>query len=138
MKFSRVVLIGALAFGLAGSATVAANASGSHPTTGAPDTAAPCPGPGPGAQSDTVKVVDGKVFLNGKEIASIPATGKSQVAMKDGKVYVGEEAEALPKPADAHFESAPSESAPSESASGGGLTTHLEDATGQGTHCVKQ
>jgi hypothetical protein len=103
MKYSRVILTGVLALGLAASTTAAAGVSGEPgPEAGAPTlTVADCPSPG--TVREEVKVEGGKVFHNGKEVASVPATDKIVVAMKDGKVYVGEAAEALPVPEGARF-----------------------------------
>ncbi|GAA3792902.1 hypothetical protein GCM10022226_10190 [Sphaerisporangium flaviroseum] len=103
MKYSRVILTGVLALGLAASTTAATGASGEPvPEAGASTlTVADCPSPG--TVREEVKVEGGKVFHNGKEVASVTPAEKIVVAMKDGKVYVGEAAEALPVPEGAQF-----------------------------------
>ncbi|MCC5576716.1 hypothetical protein IMZ11_13850 [Microtetraspora sp. AC03309] len=128
MKLSRFLLVGAVAAVLAGSVATAANATGLFRTTGTPTTAE-CPAPGDGSlKLEKVEVKDGKVFHNGEEVASVPPADKVQVAVKDGKVYVGEEAEAVAK----------SEAAAGAKSSGGGgvLDARSEDGSGPSTSCA--
>ncbi|MFC4588945.1 hypothetical protein [Sphaerisporangium corydalis] len=113
MKLSRAVLIGVLALGLTGAVTAAAADAGEPaPTGSAPPvttttTAPALPAvpacPPPGAKVDTFKVENGKIYHNGEEVGTLPAEGPSVIAMKDGKLYFGEDAKALPTPPGAEF-----------------------------------
>ena len=127
MKRSRIVMAGVLALGLLGSAAASATASVTPPTAGqagpgpAGVTTVACPGlpghPPMGTKIGTLakaaplgklgnppkigklEVKNGKVYLDGKQVGTAPADGQPLVvAVKDGKVYIGKAAEALPKP----------------------------------------
>ncbi|MBP2707180.1 hypothetical protein JOL79_25680 [Microbispora sp. RL4-1S] len=103
MKRSRLILVGALALGLAGSVAAAAQASGTDPGPTyrtQPYATTSCPPPG-AAGADRIQVKDGKVYHNGKLVATVPPGEANIVASKDGKVYVGKDAEALGIPSDA-------------------------------------
>ncbi|MDT3445720.1 MULTISPECIES: hypothetical protein [unclassified Pseudofrankia] len=97
MRIRRIVLVSAITLGLAGTGAAAANAAGALPgsegPSGQPST---CPAPPGGAGVDNVQVKDGKIYHNGKLVGT--AKPGEPVAVKDGKVYVGADAEALPKP----------------------------------------
>jgi hypothetical protein len=124
MKRFRVVLIGVLALGLAGSVTAAADASGIYPRSDALPTVAGCPSPG--AKAEKVEVKDGKIFHNGKEVGSVSATDEPLVvAMKDGKFYSGKDAEALPAPDGAQFGTGP-------------LSQHAGDGKGHVMICASE
>ncbi|ONH29496.1 hypothetical protein [Pseudofrankia asymbiotica] len=100
MQLRRVILVSALALGLAGSGTAAANAAGVLPGSEGPTghTTA-CPAPGDPAVDD-VQVKDGKIYHNGQLVGE--AEPGSPVAItRDGKVHIGTDAETLPRPADA-------------------------------------
>jgi hypothetical protein len=96
MRIRRIVLVSAITLGLAGTGAAAANAAGALPGSEGPSGhPATCPAPG-GAGVDDVQVKDGKIYHNGKLVGT--AKPGEPVAVKDGKVYVGADAEALPKP----------------------------------------
>ena len=97
MRIRRIVLVSAITLGLAGSGAAAANATGTLPGSGAPSgQPSTCPAPPEGAGLDKVQVKDGKVYYNGKLVGT--AKPGEPVAVRDGKVYTGAAAEALPKP----------------------------------------
>jgi hypothetical protein len=108
MRRPRVILVAAVAMALAGTVTAAAasdDPSGAEPSGTGPSATASCPPPGQGAGLDSVKVKDGKVYFNGKEVAKAPADGPLTVAVKDGQVYVGKAAEKIGPPPDAALQS---------------------------------
>jgi len=123
MKRTHLALAGLAAVALVGTVASSASAwgppSGAHrtPRTGAtqvagssgstrpaPDggTASPteCPPPPPG-QLGSIQVKGGKVYVDGKVVGTAPTDGQPLiVAMKDGHVYIGKDAEkaGLPSP----------------------------------------
>ncbi|MBO3750408.1 hypothetical protein J5X84_30375 [Streptosporangiaceae bacterium NEAU-GS5] len=127
MKRSRVIVVGLLALGLAGSVTAAAAAGPSEDPS--PTAAAGCPPPGQGAGLDKVEVKDGKVYFNGKEVGDAPSPdGPLTVAVKDGKVYVGKDAEKIAPPPGAPVEAHTSTGDPAPTltkATTGGAQVHL-------------
>jgi hypothetical protein len=97
MRIRRIVLVGAITLGLAGSTAVAANASSVLPGSEGPSSPpSTCPAPPPGADVGNLRVKDGKIYYNGNRVGT--ARPGEPVAVRDGKVYVGAAAEALPKP----------------------------------------
>jgi hypothetical protein len=100
MRRSRIALAGILAVGLVGSAAATATASDGttaprHPRSTAAKVAPPkgCPDPDQLPAPPRIAIKDGKVLLDGKVVGDAPEDGEPLVVvMKDGKVYVGDEA----------------------------------------------
>jgi hypothetical protein len=101
VRSSRIALVGVLALGLAGSVSgsaMATDGTSGHRKPGASTPTTPpkeCPAPPGGAEGPGKIQVrdDGKVYVDGKVVGRAPKPGEPLlVVVKDGKVYVGEEA----------------------------------------------
>lgn len=99
MKRSRFILAGVLALGLAGTVAAATAYADEPGVSGVPGASAvpgaACPTAVTG--HTTIKVENGKVYLDGKEVGTAPSgEGEKTVVLetKDGKVHVGVEADA--------------------------------------------
>ncbi|MBL7497777.1 hypothetical protein I6A84_09295 [Frankia sp. CNm7] len=100
MRVRQIVVVSAIALGLAGSGAAAANAAGLLPgSEGTPGGTTACPAPG-GAGVDTIEARDGKIYHNG-ELVGEAKPGEPIAVTRDGKVHIGADAAALPKPPDA-------------------------------------